>query len=300
MAQISLDQLESYEGARGNGERLFNFFALRNNGDKALVRILYNNPSEFMLYSYHNINGENRTFRINCLRTDRDAINSCPLCASGFNTKTSFFIPMVQYFVDGNNNITQQLVMWERSLTYCRTLQDLMNEYGPLSNTLFTITRNGAAGSKDTKYSILLANPKMYPDEAYPIDSTILENRSKVNIVGTLIWDKSVAEMNEFLQTGNFPNPNAAPATQTTQQLPNFNVNGVVHQTEQLPNIPPAPFATPGYDTTANAYQPAAATPTSNVPPAYTVPQPANPPAAAPTATPAATAPAPGRPRRYY
>ncbi len=259
MAQISFDQIDAYERNRGGSTgRTFSFFALKNHGDKALVRILYDDVSEFMFYSYHQVDAQNRTFRINCLRTDADNISSCPLCASGSKTKTSFFIPMVQYSME-NGELHQQLVVWERSSQYRNTLASFLNDYGPLSDVLVTITRNGVAGSKDTRYSILPANPKMYANDAYPIDSTILENRRNLNIIGTLIMDKTANDINTFMQTGNFTMSTTQMTTQTDNQtLPTFNVSQatVIPTTsipmEQPPAIPPAPSEVHQYQTPNN------------------------------------------------
>lgn len=226
MAQVSFENIKNYEN-RSNGENLFSFFSLRNDGDKALVRILYNNPSEFKMVTYHPERIEGKQVNVSCLRDYDDPVSNCPLCAGGRNTVTRIYIPMVQYFND-NGNVTTKLVLWERSLAYARTLSSLIDEYGPLSDMLFTIKRSGAAGSKDTTYDILPSSPKMYPDGLYPLPADALQKTAEFNVIGTIVKDKSFDEMMDYLHTGSFP------------MSSNKNAN-TMQTTTSLPNIPPAP-----------------------------------------------------------
>ena len=183
------------------GDRV-GFFSLKNNGDEAIVRFMYESTNDFEILSYHTVQVGDRTRKINCVREAHEAVSACPLCSRGENTVTRFFIKLIQYVPDENGGIVAVPKVWERSISYAKTLSDLMNEYGPLKNNLFKIKRNGAAGSRDTKYSIMYASPQVYPVETYPYTGNELADFS---VLGNLITNPTVDELNKFVVTGVFP-----------------------------------------------------------------------------------------------
>lgn len=207
MAQINFNDAQDAVSSNGytQGPQV-GYFSLKNDGDEAIVRIAYDSTAEFNILSTHMVkvvnNGSVYNRKVSCLRTPKDPIDNCPLCATNMKSTMSFYIPMIQYFIDDRNQVTYRHVMWERSMAYATKIKALIDEYGPLKDCVFKVKRYGAAGSRDTTYEIMYGNPKMYPDEVFVKDFTPFE---EFKILGTMVMDKDFGEMNYYLQNGTFP-----------------------------------------------------------------------------------------------
>ncbi len=296
MAQMSFDTIpETNNEYTGNNVEFFN---LKNDGDEAIVRILHDSTASFNIFSVHDritVGGKFR--KVNCVRGASDPIDTCPLCASGNNIVNRIFINMVQYFQGENGAIVGKPVVWERSLAYATKLKNLIDEYGPLSDCIFKIKRNGAAGSMDTTYDIFYCNPKVYRDDLYPRDTSAFDSYSAL---GTIILDKSASEVATFLATGSFP------ATQQQQQNANqaapapmtYQPKNPQPQSAPVPTAPPAPTYTQAPVPTAPAYVAPAPQAAPVQAPVATPPVLDNPPFDPPYTQAPAVPTAP--PRRYY
>ena len=205
MSIVSYDYIEKNNGFSDGGNRQFSYFSLKNNGDKAVVRILYDNPSQFKICSVHKLRSAGKFTTVNCPRSYNEPVEVCPLCESGNGSQTRFYVPMIQYFQGESDSIEHRLVIWERSLSFARTVKSLIDEYGPLQDVVFTITRDGEAGDIKTKYNVLFGNPRMYPDNVYGLDSEMFEESKNFNVVGTVVQDKSKEELDFYTKTGSFP-----------------------------------------------------------------------------------------------
>ncbi len=205
MARISYEEAQnngsSYSSERGS----FEFFALRNDGDKAAVRILYDSPKDFIIYTIHDEVIENRNRKIGCLRSPKGNSSECPLCAAGKRSRNIFLIPMIQYFQDESGNIFGSLVVWERSLSYAKKLAGMIDEYGPLSDAIMLIKRNGAAGDIHTTYDILLGSPNVYRDDVYYKDEEILSVAKDEHLFDGLIISRPYEDVDCYVKTGRFP-----------------------------------------------------------------------------------------------
>lgn len=247
MAQVSFDAVPAENQGGGNFNSV-EFFTLRNDGDEALVRILHDSTDSFNIFTVHDnlsVNGKRR--KVNCLRSPKDPVEMCPLCASGNNIVNRIYINMLVYGKDANGQMTITPVVWERSFAYASRLKVLIDEYGPLSQSIFKIKRSGAAGSMETKYDILYCNPKIYPDNLYPIAN--IEKFEGYSALGSVIMNKTAADMNVFLNTGAFPaasqNENANAAPQQMSYQPKVETNAPAYS-EVPPAIPVNPAPTTG------------------------------------------------------
>lgn len=292
MAQISYDAIPETATNGGNGNGV-DFFGLRNDGDEALVRIMHDSVESFNIFAIHDRMSVGGKFRkINCIRDAKAPVDQCPLCAAGNAVGYRMFINMVQYTKDAAGQTIPKPVVWERSVSYANRLKSLIEEYGPLSDCLFKIKRNGAAGSMETTYDILFCNPKVYRDDLYP--KACEDVFSQYSALGTIIMNKNFSELNTYLATGQFP---AAPQQNATQ-------NAAPAQMNYEPKAAPAPqYAAPVIPETPPVLdQPPFEGPYNPVPaPQYSAPAPASAPAypAAPPAQP--NTGTPGRPSpRYY
>lgn len=220
MAQIKFEDIQDV-GMNQTSRPSVGFFSLKNDGDEAVVRIMHDSTDTFDIVSTHAIQLGGKFRRVNCCRSPYDPVDVCPLCASGNASQQRFYIHLVQYERNEQGKIVPVPKVWERSVSYAKTVKDLITTYGPLSNVLLIIKRSGAAGSMDTKYSIMYAPPNVYNDATYPkIGNEVFENYAAL---GTAVMDKTPEEIGIFLETGNFPmvtkEENASPVT---SQMPNF------------------------------------------------------------------------------
>lgn len=256
MAKINFDQISA--GNDGSNFQV-GFFNLKNDGDEAIVRIMHDNTASFDLVTTHPIQIGNRYRRVNCIRDPRDPIDNCPLCKSGAKVQQRFYIHLIQYVKDEQGNIIPQAKIWERSASYAVTIKNLIDEYGPLSDCIFKIRRNGEAGSMNTTYSILFGNPQVYRPEFYPKDESLFEGYS---VVGSAVMDKNFDEIAEFIATGEFPatqqsNANAAEvvpqSASPAYQIPTPPISNPQVATYAPPsNAGYAPYDTPVRDTMVN------------------------------------------------
>lgn len=198
MARITNEQADRMSG--GNSE----WFQLKNDGDVARVQFLLNSVEDIPIFSAHKVKIGDKERYVDCLRQEGDPIDACPFCAAGIAAKPVRFIVMLQHD-------DQKVKIWERGRQFISKLQGLINRYSPLEEYVFEIERHGRAGDTNTKYEI-------YPlDSVDPLDTSAVE---MPDFEGGLILQKTVEEMDEYLDTGSFPNDgsNTAPARRTAPE----------------------------------------------------------------------------------
>lgn len=257
MARINFDtfnsemQRQEATSGGGNGDGV-GYFGLKNDGDEGVVRILHNSPEDFDIVIAHNLKIGERYRKVNCLCNPGDDASVCPLCASGNKAQYRFFVHMIQYVQDEKGQIVAKPVIWDRSAQQMsKKLVSMIHEYGPLSDCVFKIRRNGAAGSMETTYEIMFANPNIYKPELYPMIPNAFDN---YNTLGYKVLDKNAEEMRAFLATGNFPTPsnNAAPAA---TQAPAYSAPPVPNtQPAPTPQVAPNYGAPAGYSAAPTGY----------------------------------------------
>lgn len=267
MARVTFEEATEMQNA--NNSNYVASFALKNDGDEALVRFMHDDVSSFDIVTTHNVTINGKFRSVNCLRNPRDPMENCPLCATGANTQNVMFIHLIEYQTDDRGTIIPVPKVWARGLSYATRIKSLINEYGPLSQCLFKIHRNGAAGSRDTSYDILFAPDRIYPSQNYPIPEGVFDDYSAT---GTIVLDKSFEDLTTFVNTGRMPEAiqensssyntqNNVP--QTTQFVPSGNSVGYPQSYAQQPpaNVTAVPQynsapATPQPQTFVNQYPP--------------------------------------------
>ena len=242
MAQITFDQINVGNDNQSN----VGFFNLKNDGDEAIVRIMHDSTASFDLVTTHPIKLGDKYRRVSCIRDPREPLENCPMCKSGSKVQQRMYIHLIQYTKDDQGKIIPEAKIWERSASYAVTIKNLIDEYGPLSDCIFKVRRNGKAGSMDTTYAILYGNPQVYRNEMYPKDESLFEGFS---VIGTMVLDKNFEELSEFLATGAFPQvnntateddlPYTYPETPTNTANNNFVRNNMVNPNFQETVISP-------------------------------------------------------------
>lgn len=185
MARVTYEDSEKYFSGSGS-----DWFQLKNDGDVATVQFMLNNIEDIPIFSTHKVKVGDKERYVDCLRNPHDPIDVCPFCAAGMPAKAVRFIIMFQHE-------DQKVKIWERGRQFISKLQGLINRYNPLETKVFEIERHGRAGDTNTKYEI------------YPLDGADAINLDEVEmpeLEGSLILVKTAEEMEEYLDTGKFPN----------------------------------------------------------------------------------------------
>lgn len=240
MGYVSFDSLNNnVQSNSQNNNNGVGFFSLKNDGDEAIVRFMHDDTSSFEIVATHAIQLNGKFRRINCVRTPNDPIDACPLCARGEKLDYRFYIHLVQYVNNPDGSVSAEPKIWERSISYANKLREYINNYGPMSDVICKIVRHGRAGDMKTEYEIIPnLNQQVYrPDVFRKVNGAF----DDFKVLGRVVLDKNANEINEYLNTGNFPMPNnneqsqsasqnsvttqSGWSTPTTDDLPNWSVN---------------------------------------------------------------------------
>lgn len=181
------------------------YFSLKNDGDEAIVRILHDTTDSFDIFACHQAKYNGKDRYVNCLRDPHDPVEKCPFCEAGEKLSYQFYIHLIEYVTGENGQIIPTAKIWQRGMSYANTIKNLISEYGNLSDVVFKIKRSGAAGSRDTTYSIMMANPNVYRSDLYPK----VDLFGDYQVLGAAVLNKSFEDMNTYINTGAFPTPNA-------------------------------------------------------------------------------------------
>ena len=293
IAQVSFDVAATMQSENTQYNNNVEFFTLVNDGDEAIVRFLYDSTEAFNIMTVHTVNVGGKWRKVNCLREPQDPTDVCPLCASGSNITNRFFIHMLVYKKDQQGQIVPVPAVWERGFNYATKLKSLLDEYGPLSNELFKVKRNGAKGSMDTTYDIMYCSPKVYDSTQYPLIDNPFGNWKEL---GTIVLEKDATAMNTFLMTGSFPEAPTQSNANTAPVQPQYIPKAEVPQNTSMPQQPviSAPvYAQPAYTAPVSA-QPAQVAPPSSAPVTEAPVQ------NLPWMNPSVTSATPNKPTRYY
>lgn len=183
MSRFTMQESDNY-GQNNAGS----FFSLKDDGDTARVRFLYNTIDDVEGYAVHQVEIGDRTRYVNCLRAYNEPLEKCPFCAAKMRITPKLFLKVY-------NEDTQECQIWERGKAYFQRIAGLAARYNPLVNEIVEIERHGKKGDKQTNY-------EFFPVESSPVN---LDDFDCTEPLGTIIMDKTADEMEEFLAVGSFP-----------------------------------------------------------------------------------------------
>ena len=190
------------QSSQQSKEYKVSFFSLKNDGDEAIVRFDYDSPDEFNLCTVHSVKIGNFYRRVSCLRNPLQPVDDCPFCKVGSQLYTKFYVKLIEYVQDENGKYVPKAKIWERPASFAKTLAGYLNDYGSLKDVLFKVSRVGASGSLKTTYEVRACLSKVYKDEFYPKDFSAFDDYV---LDGHAYLVKTAEEMQEFLDTGDFP-----------------------------------------------------------------------------------------------
>jgi hypothetical protein len=199
-----------------NGSTKIGFFKMKNDQDEALVRINVATLNDLQFATVHQLGAAQKWMKVSCLNPVGSYYDTCPLCAAvsggakdiGKAAKKVYVQMLVSYKDATTGQFSTAIpVIWERPAGFSTEIATLLRDYGDLTQRVFKVTRNGAAGNMKTTYSISYI-PIFDKPESVPTDFSAFAN---FNIAKHSFWEKSAGEIQVFLNTGSFPEPARAP-----------------------------------------------------------------------------------------
>ena len=193
----------NYQDSDNYGNSSSNFFSLKDDGDIARVRFMYNDLNDVTGYAVHEIEVDGNKRYVNCLRNYNEPKSKCPCCANDYMQRAKLYVPL--YNVD-----TKEVQLWERGKKFLGKLQSICTRYArqdsPLVNHVFEIERHGKKGDTQTTYEVY---------EVGSDDTTLQDLPEVIEPLGNVILDKSYDELDSYVRTGSF----------ATQQVPTRRVD---------------------------------------------------------------------------
>ena len=203
MARVDFNSIGSATQAESSSPSSVGFFSLKNDGDEAIVRFMHDTTESFEILGTHSIQVNGKFRRINCVRTPSQSVSECPFCDRGERIEYRFFIHLLQYTNNPDGSVSVEPKVWERSLSYAHKLKEYINNYGPMSDVICKIVRHGRPGDMKTEYEIIPnLSKQVYRDDIFVKKNGCFDGYSAL---GGPVLDKTVDEIREFLNTGDFP-----------------------------------------------------------------------------------------------
>lgn len=194
MGRFVANEVDNYGGSGGSS-----FFTLKDDGDVARVRFMYNSMEDVVGYAVHEVEIDGKKRYVNCLRSYNEPKSKCPFCNANSFQRAKLYIPL--YDIDAD-----EVKIWERGKNFFAKMSALCARYSnaktPLVAHTFDVERHGKKGDTSTTYEI-------YETGA---DETTLEDLPEIpEVLGTIILDKTADDMEYYLDNDCFPNNDGAP-----------------------------------------------------------------------------------------
>lgn len=192
-------------------------------GEKCLLRFSFKSPAELPIYTVHKVTVDGKFRNVNCIRNFRDPIDKCPLCAASKSYKQIIYLTALRYVTDEDGQLVKtQPVIWERPTGFLKDLNNYYEEYGDLSEMVFTLSKTVQMAK--TRYSLMPKNAAIFNKQAYPADFSAFEKFSPMR---GLIVDKSYDELVDMstkilMVEGSYTQPITQPATQPNVTVPTY------------------------------------------------------------------------------
>lgn len=197
MARFSFEDADNYGGGSSN------YFSLKDNGDTAKIRFLYNDINDVSGVVVHEIEVDGKRMEVECLRNYDEPVHNCPLCEDGRKATPKLYVKV--YDIDAKES-----KIWTRGKSFFQKLSSLCSRYNPLVSTPFEVERVGKKGDNNTTY------------ETYPMqsDNSIVEDFPDVSAEGSCFQVKTYEELQTYLDTGSFGNEQFQQRRNTATQRP--------------------------------------------------------------------------------
>lgn len=183
MARINLNQAGNFTQSGGGG-----FFSLKDDGDSAKVRFLYeeHDGSDVDFFVVHRVEVNGKERYVNCLAIDDEGAmhkDNCPLCQAGHKTIEKLFLQVY-------NEDAKEVQTWDRGKNFVKTILTFINRYKSLCAQEFEIVRNGKKGDQGTTYTLFAGQT-----DGCTLEELAEEDIKRGEILGGLVIDATVDEM---------------------------------------------------------------------------------------------------------
>lgn len=182
MSRFNFEESENY----GVGKN--NYFGLKDDKDTAVIRFLYNTIDDVEGVAVHEVEVNGNRTDIECLRRYNEPLEKCPFCAAGIKQNAKMYIPVY-------DQSSKESKIWTRGKSFFQQLSSLCSRYNPLVATPIEVERCGKKGDVNTTY-------QMYPMQS---DNAIIQDFPEIKPEGICFYQKTVEEMNYYLDNGVFP-----------------------------------------------------------------------------------------------
>ena len=197
MARFNAKDVDNYGGNGGGG-----YFSLKNDGDVARVRFMYNSAEDVEGYAVHEVEVDGKKRYVNCIREYNEPLDECPFCAARKFQVAKLFIPV--YSID-----EEKVLTWERGKKFFSKMSSICARYPDVVSHIFEVERNGKSGDQTTTYEIYEVGQ----------DDTKLEDLPELpNVAGGIVLEKTADEMEYYLENGVFPSEDAEPVRRRTPE----------------------------------------------------------------------------------
>ena len=196
MARFNFEESENYGAVKNN------YFNLKDDGDTAVVRFLYNDINDVEGVAVHEVKIGDRTIDVECIRAYNEPVDKCPLCNAGHPVSAKMYIPVY-------DQTSKESKIWKRGKTFFGRIAKLCERYRPLVGVPIEVVRNGKAGEKTTTYELLPQGENKDTKQIVDFPEIKAENVS--------FQIKSKEDMEYYLQNGAFPQDNQVKTRQNTQ-----------------------------------------------------------------------------------
>lgn len=186
MSRFNFEQADNYGATKSS------YFSLKDDGDTARIRFLYNDINDVEGVAVHEVEVGDKKIDVECLRSYNEPVDNCPLCAAGYKQNAKLFIPV---YDEGS----KESKIWTRGRTFFNKLSSLCSRYNPLVATPFEIERVGKKGDQSTTY-------ETYPKQS---DNARIQDFPEITAEGTFFQVKTFEEMQTYLNTGMFESQQA-------------------------------------------------------------------------------------------
>lgn len=250
MAQYSFADYSAHSNAtttpNTENRARVSYFALKNDGDYAVVRFIYDSPEQFEISTIHAVDIDGRSRRVDCLRGPKDSVHSCPLCEAGVRAISKFYVKLIEYTTDPQTGmIIANPRIWERPASFANDLAKKCQIYNGLSQHTFIITRHGVKGSQGTTYSVDFAPAEVYKPDLYVRDFSAFDSYKLSSYV---VLNKSYDELKALAGNNTVIEPESAasvPAATYSQNGQTFNQTPSTAPSFSNHTIPVQPSFTP-------------------------------------------------------
>lgn len=276
MGRISDEELNNSSNIAQKDTPYYWYFGLAKEGDSAIIRIMDDTRDDLEPLATHPVRVKGKYRRISCLRNSLEPLEMCPLCSANVVREKKVYVHLIEYMTAADGSIIPTPKVWERPMGYMNELKEYMEDYQPLSDTVFKVKRSGQGPS--TRYALIPLNPANVDLSKYPKDTSFFKDyrvlgvnvqiRDAENILkgisdGTITYEVQKKD-DEPVEASSTLTPNATPQPANVLETPADVVippvaapelntpNNIPYHTETSAASPVAPVVPPVAPSTPN------------------------------------------------